>query len=131
VLYLQLIILSVGGNICVNSKALCVTDFMNLKIKPAQSFRVVHSDRVYVRVFIWVSTHMCISIYIYTVFLKKPVVVVGPFRRLAGPMILGRVSLRGRPDLFGRGPASWATLKRNFVRAENTGLLLACVCLPV
>jgi hypothetical protein len=69
-------------------------------------------------------------LYLYYVS-KKPVVVLGPFRRLAGPMILGRVSLRGRPDLFGRAPASWATLKRNFVRAENTGLLLACVCQPV
>jgi hypothetical protein len=131
VLYLQLIIFSVGGNVRINSETLCVTDFMNLKIKSAQSFGIVHSDRVYVRVFIGVSTHICISIYIYTVFLKKPIVVLGPFRRLAGPMILGRVSLRGRPDLFGRGPASWATLKRNFVRAENTGLLLACVWLPV
>jgi hypothetical protein len=27
--------------------------------------------RMYVHVFIWVNAHMCISIYIYTVFLKK------------------------------------------------------------
>jgi hypothetical protein len=76
VIYLQLIIFLLGGNVCVNSEALCVTDFMNLKIKSAQSFRVIHSDRLYVCVFIGVSTHMCISIYIYTVFLKKTCLLV-------------------------------------------------------
>jgi hypothetical protein len=48
-----------------------VTDFVNLKIKPAQSFRDVHIGRVCVRVFIEVGAHTCISIYICTVFLKK------------------------------------------------------------
>jgi hypothetical protein len=42
-------------------------DFMNLKIKPAQSFRGGHRDNIYVRVFIGVSAHMCMSI----VLLKK------------------------------------------------------------
>jgi hypothetical protein len=68
VLYLRLIILLVRDNVSVDSDAFLVTDFVNLKIKPAQSFGDVHRGRVYVRVFIGVSAHMCMSIYIYTVF---------------------------------------------------------------
>jgi hypothetical protein len=48
-----------------------VTDFINLKIKLAQSFRGAHRDRMYVRIFIKVSTHICMNIYIYIVFLIK------------------------------------------------------------
>jgi hypothetical protein len=59
----------------IDSETLLVTDFVNLKIKPAQSFRDAHKDRVCVRVFIWVSAHTCISIYVYTVFFKKKSVV--------------------------------------------------------
>jgi hypothetical protein len=61
----------VGGNVPIDSEALLVTDFMNLKIKPAQSFRDVHRGRVCVHVFIGVSAHTCMSICICTVFLKK------------------------------------------------------------
>jgi uncharacterized membrane protein len=46
-------------------------DFVNLKIKSAQFFRCAHKDRVCVRVFIWVGAHTHMSIYVYTVFLKK------------------------------------------------------------
>jgi hypothetical protein len=70
-LYLRLIILSVVGDVSVDSEALLVTDFVNLKIKPTQSFRCAHKSMVYVRVFIWVSVSTCMSIYICTVFLKK------------------------------------------------------------
>jgi hypothetical protein len=45
-----------------------VTDFMNLKTKPTQSFRCIYRDRVCV---LRVSAHMYISIYIYIVFLKN------------------------------------------------------------
>jgi hypothetical protein len=48
-----------------------VTDFVNLKIKPAQSFGCAHRGMVCIRVFIWVSAHMCMSICVYTAFLKK------------------------------------------------------------
>jgi hypothetical protein len=48
---------SVGGDIPVDSKTLLVTDFMNLKIKPAQSFGCAHRDRVYMRAFIGISAH--------------------------------------------------------------------------
>jgi hypothetical protein len=71
VLYLWLIILSVGGNVSVDSETLLVTDFVNLKIKPAQSSRVTYRGRMCVHVFIMVSAHMCISIYICTVFFKN------------------------------------------------------------
>jgi hypothetical protein len=70
-LYLWLIILSVGGDASVDSETLLVTDFINLKIKSAHSFRCVHRGRVYVRVFIRMSAHTCIYIYIYTMFLKN------------------------------------------------------------
>jgi hypothetical protein len=61
----------VGGDVSVNGKALLVTDFMNLKIKSAQSFGCAHRDRVCVHMFIGVSAHTCMNICVYTVFLKK------------------------------------------------------------
>jgi hypothetical protein len=48
-----------------------MTDFVNLKIKPTQSFRCVYRDRVCVHIFIRIITHTCIRIYVCTVFLKK------------------------------------------------------------
>jgi hypothetical protein len=66
VLYLRLIILSVGGDVLVDSEMFLVIDFMNFKIKSVQSFRCAHMGRVCVRVFIEISAHTC-----YTVFLKK------------------------------------------------------------
>jgi hypothetical protein len=48
-----------------------VTDFINLKIKSIQSFRIAHMSRVYVRIFIGVSDRTCMNICIYTVFLKN------------------------------------------------------------
>jgi hypothetical protein len=71
VLYLRLIILSVEGDVPVDSEVLLVIDFVNLKIKPPQSFRYTHRGRVCVHVFIGVNTHTCISICVYTVFLKN------------------------------------------------------------
>jgi hypothetical protein len=53
------------------SGTLLVTDFMNFKIKPAQSFRGAHRGKVCIRVFIRVSAHMCMSIYVYTVLKKQ------------------------------------------------------------
>jgi hypothetical protein len=52
VLYLRLIILSLGDDVLVDSEMLLVTDFVNLKIKPAQYFEGAHKDRVCVRIFI-------------------------------------------------------------------------------
>jgi hypothetical protein len=61
----------VRGNVPVDSDALLVTDFVNLKIKSVQSFRCAHRGKIYVHMLIGVSAHMYMSIYIYTVFLKE------------------------------------------------------------
>jgi hypothetical protein len=53
------------------SKTLLVTDFVNLKIKPAQSFRDAYKGRMCVRVFIGVSARRYMNI--YTMFLKRKV----------------------------------------------------------
>jgi hypothetical protein len=58
-----------GGDVPVDSETLLMTDFMNLKIKSTQFFGGAHRDRLCV--FIGVSAHTCMSIYICTVFLKK------------------------------------------------------------
>jgi hypothetical protein len=70
-LHLRLIILSVGGDVPVDSETLLVIDFVNLKIKPVQSFKNAYRDRVCVRVFIEVNAPTCMRICIYTVFLKN------------------------------------------------------------
>jgi hypothetical protein len=61
----------VRGDVSINNEALLVIDFVNLKINLAQSFGCAHRDRVCVRVFIGVSAHTCMSICVFTVFLKK------------------------------------------------------------
>jgi hypothetical protein len=68
VLYLRLIILSVRDNIPIDSETLLVTDFVNLKIKPTQSFKVVYRVRIYTRILIEMSAH---RLSLFTVFLKK------------------------------------------------------------
>jgi hypothetical protein len=61
----------VGGDVSIDSETLLVTEFVNLKIKPAQSFGGAHMGSMCVHVFIGVSVHTCMSIYVCTVFLKK------------------------------------------------------------
>jgi hypothetical protein len=58
-----------GDDVPVDSDAFLMTNFVNLKIKPAQSFRSAHKGKIYVHVFIWMSSHTYISICVYTVFL--------------------------------------------------------------
>jgi hypothetical protein len=70
-LYLRLIILTVGGDVPVDSETLLMTDFLNLKIKSTHSFRGAHRGRVRVRVFIGVDVHTCMSICVCTMFLKN------------------------------------------------------------
>jgi hypothetical protein len=53
-----------------DNDALLVTDFVNLKIKLAQSFRVTHRGKMCVYIFIRVDAYTCMSIYIYTMFKK-------------------------------------------------------------
>jgi hypothetical protein len=50
VLHLRLIILSVEGDITIDSETLLVIDFVNLKIKPAQFFGGVDMGRICIRV---------------------------------------------------------------------------------
>jgi hypothetical protein len=58
----------VGGDVSVDSETLLVANFVNLKIKPTQYFRVAHKVRGCMRVFIEVD----MSIYVlYYIFFKK------------------------------------------------------------
>jgi hypothetical protein len=50
------------SDVFIDSETFLVTDFMNLKIKPTQSFRCAHRDRKYVYVFIRMSAHTYINI---------------------------------------------------------------------
>jgi hypothetical protein len=59
----------VGSDVPVDSDALLVTDFINLKIKSTQSFGGAHRGRMYVCVFIEMSAHTCMIIYVCNVFL--------------------------------------------------------------
>jgi hypothetical protein len=61
----------VGGDVPIDSEALLVIDFVNLKIKLTQSFGGAHRGRVCVRVFIKMSAYTCMSICVCTVFLKN------------------------------------------------------------
>jgi hypothetical protein len=61
----------VRDDIFIDNETFLVTDFVNLKIKPAQSFKCVYRGRVYMRVFIEVSVYTCMRIYVCNVFLKK------------------------------------------------------------
>jgi hypothetical protein len=65
------IFLSVGGDVPVDSETLLVTDLLNLKIKPVQSFECAHRSKVCAHVFIGVSAHTCMNICVCPVFLKK------------------------------------------------------------
>jgi hypothetical protein len=61
----------VGDDVPIDNEMFLMTDFVNLKIKSTQSFRCAHRGRVYMRAFIGVSVHICMSICVCTVFLKK------------------------------------------------------------
>jgi hypothetical protein len=60
-----------GDDVPVDSETFLVTNFVNLKIKPAQSFRCARKGRVCERVFIGVSARTCMSICVCNVFLPK------------------------------------------------------------
>jgi hypothetical protein len=67
VLHLQLIILSVGAGVPVDNETLLATDFMNLKIKPAQSFRGAHRDKMCVCVYMSECSYMYEYLHLYCV----------------------------------------------------------------
>jgi hypothetical protein len=58
-------------DVFVDSETLLVIDFVNIKIKSIQSFRCTYRDKIYIRIFIGVSTYTYINIYIYIMFVKK------------------------------------------------------------
>jgi hypothetical protein len=60
-LYLRLIILSVGDDVPINNESFLVTDFVNLKIKLIQSFKSVYRDKSYVYIFIGIGAHIYLS----------------------------------------------------------------------
>jgi hypothetical protein len=71
VLYLQLIILSVEGDVPVDNKSLLVTDFVNLNIKSTQSFRGAHRGRVCVCIYRGECSYVYEYLRLYCVSKKK------------------------------------------------------------
>jgi hypothetical protein len=65
VVYLRLIILSVVGDVPIDSETLF--DRLREKIKLVQYFRCAHMGKMCVRVFIMVSVYSCMSIGVCTV----------------------------------------------------------------
>jgi hypothetical protein len=61
----------VVDDVSVDNETLFVTDLVNFKIKPVQSFKCANRDRVCMRVFIGVSDRTYMSICICIVFLQK------------------------------------------------------------
>jgi hypothetical protein len=61
----------VRSDFSVNSEMLLVTDFVNLKIKPTQSFKDAYMDRIYVRVHIGECSYVYEYLRFYCVSLKK------------------------------------------------------------
>jgi hypothetical protein len=57
IVYLQLIILSVEYDVPVNSETFLITDFINLKIKPTQSFNGAHRGGTTTQV-IWLEVSL-------------------------------------------------------------------------
>jgi hypothetical protein len=64
VLHLRLIILSVEGDVPVDSEPLLVTDFMNLNIKSVQYFKCAHKGMmcvcVYMGEYSYIYKYMCL-----------------------------------------------------------------------
>jgi hypothetical protein len=65
VTYLWLIILSVIGNVPINSDVFLITDFVNLKIKLTQYFEGAHRGKVYLHVYMHVFIGECSYVYEY------------------------------------------------------------------
>jgi hypothetical protein len=61
----------VRDDVPVDSETLLMVNFINLEIKPTQSFKNDHKDKIHIHVFIGVSAHTYINICVYIIFLKK------------------------------------------------------------
>jgi hypothetical protein len=53
----------VKDDVFVDNDVFLVTDFINFKTKVAQFFKDVYKDRVYIHIFIKVSTHRYLHLY--------------------------------------------------------------------
>jgi hypothetical protein len=71
VLYLRLIIFLVGDDVFVDSETLLVTDFVNLKIKPTQSFKDAHRDGVCVYIHRGECSYVYEYLHLYCVSKKR------------------------------------------------------------
>jgi hypothetical protein len=60
-----------GDDVSVNSETLLLIDFTNLKIKPTQSFKSGHKDKLCIYVFIEINTPTYITTSVFTVFVKN------------------------------------------------------------
>jgi hypothetical protein len=72
----------VGDNFPIDSKTLLVTDFVNLKIKPSQSFENVHKSTMRIHTFIVVNTR--VSVFIKKLFLNQLITCVAQFKIIEG-----------------------------------------------
>jgi hypothetical protein len=79
----------VEDDVPIDSETLLMTDFVNLKIKTAQSFGDAHRGRMCVHVFIWVSARMYMNIYVCTVFLKNNIL---PAKSIKGQSFMNGLS---------------------------------------
>ncbi len=59
---------SFRDDVPVDNETFLLTDFMNLKIKPSQSYKSAYRGKMYVHIFIGICNHTCMSIYVCTVF---------------------------------------------------------------
>jgi hypothetical protein len=49
----------VRDDVPVDSETFLMTDFVNLKIKPSQSYESAYRSKVYMRIYIGIYNHMC------------------------------------------------------------------------
>jgi hypothetical protein len=61
----------VGDDVSVDNEILLLTDFMNFKIKSAQSFEDAHRGRVCVHVFVRMNDHIYIYMCVFVLYFKK------------------------------------------------------------
>jgi hypothetical protein len=58
----------VEADVSVDSEMLLLTDFINLKIKPTQTFRCDHRAKMCVYLFVEMSVYMCIQVFMFVVY---------------------------------------------------------------
>jgi hypothetical protein len=72
--WLELTTLALGWDVIdvsIDSETILMTDFVNLKINPAQSFECAHKNRLHVHMFIGINAYTYMCICVCTIFLKN------------------------------------------------------------